>query len=232
MIYPLRELPVYQCKLIKREIQISGKIDDPAWEEASKIRLVDNVSGEQADQLTEVRILYSGTTLYISFFSEDDYIWGTHNRRDSPIFNEECVEVFLNPGNSNHQYFEINVSPRNTLFDACILSNRNEEKGKEKFIGLTEFNPEIRTLVHIEGEFGKPGKGCHWSVEYAIPFTELFGAANIIPQTGDQWRMNLYRIDCTREGISRYYAWSPTGIVDFHQPWKFGILEFTASPGD
>ena len=222
----LSVLPVYQCKRIDREIEISGKIDDPLWKTAQTIRLVDNTTGGSPEQLTEVRILYSSSSLYISFYCEDDYIWGTHEERDSPIYNEECVELFINPASSKHQYYEINVSPKNTVFDACILNNRVAHREKEGFTGLTDFNPDIKTKVHIEGDVDIPGKGQYWSVEYAIPFKELFGAPNPIPVSGDRWRLNLYRIDSPVQGNVRYYAWSPTGKINVHLPWKFGILQF------
>lgn len=219
-------LKIYACNRIDREINLTGRINDPLWTMADAIQLVDVVSGKSPKQKTEVRLLYSETRLYIAFRCEDDYIWGTHEQRDSPVYQEECVEVFVSPSGSDHQYFEINVSPKNTVFDACILSNRIHQRETADFMGLIDFNPDIITRVFIEGEFGKPGKGKFWSVEYAIPFSELFGAPNPVPISGDQWRINLYRIDAPEGTRKRYYAWSPTGKVDFHRPWRFGILRF------
>jgi len=217
---------IYTCHKIDREIAVTGQINDPLWQLADTIQLVDVETGNSPDQQTEVRLLYSGTRLYIAFRCEDDYIWGTYEQRDSPVYQEECVEFFVNPSGSDHQYYEINVSPKNTVFDACILSNRVSHREAAEFKGLTDFNPDITTKVHIEGEPGIPGKGKFWSVEYAIPFSELFGAVNTIPVPGDQWRVNLYRIDSPERSAKRYYAWCPTGKVDFHRPWKFGILRF------
>jgi hypothetical protein len=221
-----RDLPVYPCKKTDNEITLTGRIDDPSWEKAEAINLVNNSTGETAKQITEARLLYTESSLYVAFYCEDDYIWGTMEERDDPIYEEECVELFINPSCSKHQYYEINVSPKNTLFDACILNNRQPQREKEKFTVLTGFNPTIRTEVHVEGEFGIPGKGNFWTVEYAIPFSELFGAPNPVPHPGDRWRLNLYRIDAPSKGNKRYYAWSPTGKINFHLPWKFGILQF------
>ncbi len=222
----MNKLESYTCQRIDREIDLTGRINDPLWKLAESIYLVDVVTGDSPDQKTEVRLLYSATRLYIGFRCEDDYIWGTFEERDSPVYQEECVEVFLNPAGSDHQYFEINVSPKNTIFDACILTNRINRRETEKLTGLTDFDAEITTKVHIEGEMDKPGKGRFWSVEYAIPFSELFGAPNPVPVPGDQWRINLYRIDSPKGKEKRYQAWNPTGKIDFHRPWKFGVLRF------
>ncbi|MGO4273689.1 carbohydrate-binding family 9-like protein [Paenibacillus sp. TAF58] len=49
---------------------------------------------------------------------------------------------------------------------------------------------------------------------------------NQAPQHGAEWRWNLYRIDDDHEGNRHYWAWSPTGKVDFHMPHRFGTLVF------
>ena len=221
-----KELPVYSCHKIEKEIALTGQLTDHLWETAPVIQLVDVETGNAPEQRTEVRILYSESTLYIAFYCEDDYIWGTYYERDSPVYNEECVEVFINPAGSDHQYYELNVSPKNILFDACILSNRINQRADKDFTGLSGYDPDIETKVHVEGEPDLPGNGKYWSVEYAIPFKELYGAPNPVPLPGDRWRINLYRIDSPEKGKSRYYAWNPTGKIDFHRPWKFGILHF------
>jgi len=71
---------------------------------------------------------------------------------------------------------------------------------------------------------------CHsakgWSAEYAIPFAAIIGSDNLAPQPGEEWRINLYRIDSPEPGHLEYCAWSPTGANDFHRPWRFGVLKF------
>ena len=121
------DLPVYTCFKIDREIVLDGRLTDALWKKAPAVTLVKADSGAQADVRTEVRLLYSSTTLYIAFVCEDDYVWGTKTEPDADIYNEECVEVFLNPAGSPHQYYEINVSPRNVVFDACILNPRTPD---------------------------------------------------------------------------------------------------------
>ncbi|WP_162262835.1 carbohydrate-binding family 9-like protein [Paenibacillus sp. Soil787] len=49
---------------------------------------------------------------------------------------------------------------------------------------------------------------------------------NWTPHHGAEWRWNLYRIDDDVEGNRHYWAWSPTGKVDFHIPHRFGTLVF------
>lgn len=221
------KLPVYKCYKIDKEITLTGKLDDPLWEKADIVELVNTANGNKPTLITQVRLLYNDKTLYIGFHCEDDYVWGTKTDHDADIYKEECVEVFLNPASTTYQYYELNVSPKNVVFDACILSRRSQIDPGAKFTGLREYHPEdMRTLVHVEGELDKPGEAKYWNVEYAIPFTQLIGAPNIPPKADDKWRMNLYRIDFPKGGPQKFYAWNPTKKIDFHRPWLFGILKF------
>ena len=224
---PDDRLPVYACRLIDRELACDGRLSDPLWSNAAVIRLVRTDTGGPAERRTEVRLLASDTTLYIGFFCEDDYVWGTRTAPDSDIYAEECVEAFLSPAGSSHQYYEIDVSPKNVVFDACILNPRTPAEPGLKFTGLKDYHPEgMVTKVFVDGTPDRPGGAKSWSAEYAIPLAALIGAPHVPPRPGDAWRMNLYRIDAPTGGPSRYDAWSPTGKIDFHRPWRFGILAF------
>jgi hypothetical protein len=225
------ELPVYTCRKVDREIEMTGRLSDPLWHRAAAVDLVAADSGDKADRATVVRLLWSRTTLYIGFRSEDDFIWGTRTEPDSDIYREECVEVFINPSGYGHQYYEINVSPKNVVFDACILNGRLPDNPEARFIGLTQFHPEnLRTMVSVEGDVDRPGGAKSWTVEYAIPLSSLIGARHLPPRPGDEWRLNLYRIDAPDPKTRRYYAWSAPGLIDFHRPWRFGILRFEDAP--
>lgn len=220
-------LPQFICQKIARNLELSGKMDDPLWEKAVKLPLVDAISGERGRFTTQVRALYNEKYLYVGFECEDDYVWGTHSAHDAPIWENECVEVFLNPAGCAHQHYEINLSPKNVVFDACIINARTPEKPYEKFSGFSALNlNELQTRTYIKGTADLPGKAQNWTAEYAIPVAELFGAPNIPPKAGDTWRVNFYRIDSPKKGQRNHYAWSYTERAAFHLPWRFGYLIF------
>lgn len=218
---------VYECRQINSDIQLTGKADDPLWSQAQVAKLADPISGNPGRFKTTVKLLYNTKYLFIAFECEDDSIWGTITGRDSAIFTEECVEAFICPSGKTRQYYELNVSPRNAIFDALILNGRSESG--ERGIGLRtwkDFTCEgMETKVNIDGELGKPGAKS-WSVEYAIPFSSIIGSDNLVPVQGDEWRANFFRIDSPAKGKLEFYSWSPTGANDFHRFWKFGILKF------
>ncbi len=220
------ELPLYVCRKIDRDLEVTGKVDDPLWESAEVAELQDTVTGKPGRYRTTARLLYNEHYLYLAFQCEDEYPWATLTEHDDPIYEEECVEAFLCPSGKIRQYYEINVSPRGTVFDAFILNGRPVGGDRIHFCGLKEYTCEdLVVKVSVDGRLNQRGaKG--WSAEYAIPFTSLIGADEIVPRPGETWRMNLFRIDAPEKEHPEYYAWSMTGAVDFHRPWRFGTLRF------
>ena len=57
-----------------------------------------------------------------------------------------------------------------------------------------------------------------------IPFAHLDDAS--VPKPGTVWHWNVFRIDDDRDSIRHYWAWSPTGKVNFHIPQQFWELVF------
>jgi len=200
-------------------------MDDPAWQLAQMVELTEPVQGLLPRYHTTARLLYTAECLYIGFSCEDAYVWGTYTERDAPIYDEECVEAFLCPSGRMRQYYEINVSPRNTVFDAFIL-NRTPLAGPRDMRSFVDYTCDgLRTAVHVDGALGSPGaRG--WSVEYAVPFRALVGSDHLIPEPGDKWLMNLCRVDTLENRKQEFYAWATMGKVDFHLPWQFGTLRF------
>ncbi|MCR4411491.1 MAG: carbohydrate-binding family 9-like protein [Thermoguttaceae bacterium] len=219
-------LPVYECRRVERDLSLSGKADDPLWREARPMELAGPIDGKPGRYRTTARMLYNDRFLYLAFRCEDERVWGTFTQRDAEIYTEECVEAFLCPSGMVRQYYEINVSPRNTVFDAFILNGRPWNGPRVNFRGLKEYTCDgLVTKTHIDGPLDAPGaKG--WSAEFAIPFASLIGPEHLTPRPGDRWRMNLFRIDSPEKGKLELYSWSPTEINDFHCPWRFGTLVF------
>lgn len=219
-------LPEYRCRKIERPLNLSGKVDDPLWSMAEIAGLTD-VYGQPGRYQTTVRLLYDQEFLYAGFNCQDEYVWSTITERDGCIWEEECVELFINPANVGHQYYEINVNPLNTVFDACIINGRTEEKPSNPFIGFPGLDfKRLTTAVAVSGVLNTAGAALGWSAEFKIPFDELFGADHVPPHPGDVWRVNFYRIDQPWHGEPEHYAWSRVDKVDFHRPWRFGRLIF------
>ena len=61
--------------------------------------------------------------LCVRFDGRDDGVVATHTRRDAPLWEEDVFEVFLAPGDDSPRlYYEFEVNPLGTLFDARVES--------------------------------------------------------------------------------------------------------------
>jgi hypothetical protein len=172
-------------------------------------------------QQTRARLCCDETALHVRFDCEDRDAWGTLLRRDDPIYDEEAVEVFLASGEEDPVcYFEFEVSPRGTLFDARI---HNPTSRRADMTGDPSWNcPGLRWTA------GAGDARQDWWAVLSIPWH------GVLPH-GDPprvWRANFYRIERPRGGAPEFSCWSPTLThpADFHRPARFGFLELTDRP--
>ena len=216
-------LPVYRCPKVSKAPVVDGKLDDDAWKIAPEIKLVLSQNGEPATKRTIARMCWDDVNLYISFECDDEDIWSDYTERDDHIFNQEVIEAFLSPQCSLMHYYEINLSPRNVIFDASIFNPVNGQPQPPTDFG---WNCEgIRSAVVLDGTIDcRTDKDKGWTGELAIPFT---GLGTPTPKPGERWRGNLYRIDLMPEP-QEFQSWSPTlyNPPAFHIPDRFGTIFF------
>jgi hypothetical protein len=131
-------------------------------------------------------------------------------RRDAPLYQEETVEVFLDPFGDLDCYFEIEVNPLNTVLD--LMLRRIGRGWRKEFAWRCE---GLETFAEIV-----PGG---WKAQMSIPFAAL---APEPPAPGAVWRANFNRIDRPENADRELSAWSPTLRNTFHDTGRFGYLEF------
>jgi hypothetical protein len=158
-----------------------------------------------------VRVAWSERELRVRFEAADSNPAATLTQRDAPLYEEEVVEVFLEPFGDLETYFEIEVNPLNAVLDLMLRRNRSG------YLKDTRWQCEgLRTAVTrtVDG----------WSAELSIPFSSIVLEP---PRAGTRWRVNFLRIDRPEHRERELSAWSPTRVPNFHVPQRFGVLEFT-----
>jgi hypothetical protein len=172
--------------------------------------LLDNLTGAPPRQATQVSVSRDAAHLYLLFECEDTEPWATITRRDGPLFQEEVVEVFIDPFGDLECYFEIEVNPINTVLDLML---RRVGKGwRKEFAWVCE---GLETSVAL-GD-------AHWNATLVIPFAAMVPRP---PPAGAVWRANFLRIDRPAGFPRELSAWSPTMRNGFHEPGRFGFIEF------
>jgi hypothetical protein len=214
----------YTIKRTPSPINVDGKLDEPVWKKAEPIKLrVKN--GQEPKQATTAWIVWNDQYIYVAWKCVDTHIWATLKQRDEPLYNEEVVEVFIDPSGDKDNYLELEVNPLGALWDGYIL-NRGQT-----ITGILAWNSfEIKWAVFVEGTVNNPAdKDTGWSVELALPLKDIYNAPHNPPRDGDLWRLNLYRID-RPEGAGdpgEGSAWSPVSGRTFHDPDRFGEVIFS-----
>lgn len=191
-------------------------LDRLPWSEVSQLTLDYLADGTgPPGQPTQVRLCRDEEALYIRFECADRDAWGTYGRRDDPIYKEEAIEVFLAPGGDDPvRYYEFEVSPRGTLFDAVV---HNPTSQRIDMVADTSWD--------CPGLLWRAGAGeaaQDWWAALAIPWSALGPEPR--PEV---WRANFFRIERPRDGAPEFSCWSPTltSPADFHKPARFGVLE-------
>ncbi|MEP6951634.1 MAG: carbohydrate-binding family 9-like protein [Ginsengibacter sp.] len=169
---------------------------------------------------TSFKILYSNKGIYCLFKCEDSVITATLKEDFLSLFNEDVVEVFLRPDSIIPAYFEYELSPLNFELPILILNNKGKSSGWRPW--PYRGSRKIMHAIKIN-EKNPVNNRFTWTAEIYIPFTLLEAMDNVPPKKGTQWRANFYRIDYDRNPV--YSAWKLTR-GSFHDPEKFGILEF------
>lgn len=188
---------------------VVADVNAPAWQRVTPVALRETATGAAPKQATDLRVAVSGADLRVLFDCQDDDVWATKTVHDEPLYNEEVVEVFLDPVGDLECYFEIELNPLNTVLDLVL---RKSPSGLKK-----------ETAWHCEGlrtAVQRTARG--WTAELAIPFESLMPGSAQMPS----WRANFTRIDRPRGVPRELSAWSPTGLALFHVPERFGFLRF------
>jgi hypothetical protein len=188
---------------------VAADVNAAAWQQVAAVPLREVITGSPPKQATDLRVAVSGDDLRVLFDCVDHDPWATKTRRDDRLFEEEVVEVFLDPVGDFECYFELELNPLNTVLDLFL---RKAPSGMKKELAWD--CEGLRTAVQ------RTARG--WTAEFAIPFESLMpGCARMQP-----WRCNFCRIDRPRGHPRELSAWSPTGLALFHVPPRFGYLTF------
>jgi hypothetical protein len=162
---------------------------------------------------TSFRVGLRGGYLLVRFDGRDDGWIATRTRRDDALWQEDVFEVFLAPDEPPHTYYEFEVNPLGTLFDARIESPRL-----------------IRPFICVDVLWDCPGLAARvtrrenlWSAVLRIPIAPLAPGGELPAR----WRANFFRVDRGgRKNPDEFSAWSPAMAEppDFHDARRFGRL--------
>jgi cellulose/xylan binding protein with CBM9 domain len=191
--------------------------DPRAWQPAAAI------DWGSAPYRTTFRALWTARGLYLRFDAADPDPWFTMTTRDDRLWEEEVVEIFLDPSRSGHNYAELEINPGNVVCDVLM---REPWPAKRSDLSWQFADLDTRVIP-----WQRSGKAMGWSALAFIGWRSFatlpsIGGVALPPRAGDWWRFNVFRIE-RPSGLSRppagaiETAWSPPSGPSFHDPLAF-----------
>ncbi len=204
------------------KITVDGKMDEPVWLRSPWTAWWTPPNGKDgAAPRTRARFAWTESHLYVGVFSEDSDVWGTFTDRDSNTWEQEVIELFIDADGDKKDYLELQVTPKNVVFDAKFEKHRSD-LAKARAWNMAGFE----TAVQVDGTLNeRDDTDKSWTVEMAIPIAQVPGAKSPAAH-GNLWRFNMFRWDFPKTGGQRAAAFSPPVVPDFHALDKFGKLRF------
>jgi hypothetical protein len=213
----------YSCPFVTSPLNVDGHDSEDIWKAVSPTWFIPNQSKTLRER-TWFKAAWDNTYLYFYIYLEDQQIECQMTNRDDHLWHEEVIEIFLDVDANPKTYFEFEWNARNTLLDLYVL---NKHYNRDVIRQWWSWDCQgIQSAVRIDGSLNDDSdKDTGWAIEIAIPFEELYPAANIPPKKGDQWRMNLTRREGTEtKGNLQKSSWLPPSC---HFPLSYGTLTFT-----
>ena len=151
----------YVCYRTREPLVVDGHLTSAAWQFAPKSpRFVDMVTGSPAHFDTRASALWDDKNLYIGFWIEEPFVEAHLTQRDSLIFMENDVEVFIDGGDC---YYEFEINALNTVYEVFFIWQDAYKRGGR--FDVPEFDLLERQAVSFGGNYDRSGwhfwKGTH-----------------------------------------------------------------------
>lgn len=202
-------------------IKIDGQLDETAWKSGAEVASFEFPWWEQGEKEgTQAKLLWDNDYLYVSFVCEDAHIWAEHTERDSPVYRDDCVEVFTSPDPDQlNKYFNIEMN----AIQASLEFSHPEGPGSK-----VPWDPDVQIATTIQGTLNDDSDVDQgWILEVAIPFAAFSGTAkNTPPLPGNVWRLNLHRLGGKTNAQFSQWSAADSEKIQFHTPQFFGEVRF------
>lgn len=167
--------------------------------------------------LTTFSVAHSDKYLYIDFFVRANYLRAMNYLNNSPVYEDSCVEVFLQPDIESSTYYNFEFNCIGTINASRRTSRENSAHLSDEELNTVKRYASCgtRPFQEVEGLFA-------WNVVIAIPLS-LIG----LEYSGKplNLRGNFYKCASATQQ-PHFLSWSPidTPRPDFHRPEFFGTI--------
>ncbi len=182
---------------------VDGALDDACWAKAEESSAMTDEYSFPVKLKTTFQVAQKDDVLYLAIRARYDektpQQTGKGATRNRSLWDEEVVEVFLDPDNEDTPgYYQMVVTP----FDVTGDFYNNEPRDTEK-----RWNPKYQVKSRWSTN--------EWTIEYGIPLA----AFDRTPTVYENFGLNVHRVDVGYWGVA---TWSPLHSENLHFPHRFG----------
>jgi len=225
-------------QIVKAPI-IDGNLSEIGWQAAAMLSSFQNPDGTDApSNPTATFLIWDAENFYIgvkAYMSDSFLPYVSQTQQDSPIWEDECIEILIDPDPKTGIYYHLVINPIGAYFDQRVntpgdpsfqfatrdvqatLNRRTMETG---FDADSTWNSEAKVASQINTTF--------WSLEIALPRKTLEPSPEVdsqsAPSVESRWLFNVHRKlyssnmkSLIPEKSREYSYWLPT--YDNEYPW-------------
>ena len=171
---------------------IDADLNDAAWNSALHLTgFVSYPRGRTLTDQTEAWVTYDAEALYVAarlHSRKPDQLKAVETARDASVWRDDCLEVFIDPGQTHTEWYQFVTNPLGSQYDALL-------PGGVKGRGIPWNGSWAVKAAVVEDA---------WLVEMRIPFAD-FGQ---VPKPGDSWGFNVCR---EAPSVGELSMWTDTG---------------------
>lgn len=153
-----RQAADYICYRTAEPLAITGQLNEAVWQRAPKSpRFVDMVTGVAGFFDTRAAALWDDQNLYVAFWIQEPNVEAHLTQRDTLIFMENDVEVFIDGGDC---YYEFEINARNTVYEVFFIWQDAYKRGGR--FDVPEFDLLDRRALSFAGNYDRDGEHFSW----------------------------------------------------------------------
>lgn len=138
-----------------------GRLDAPPWPTAARTpRFVDLLTGQPAPLDTTAAVVWDDDALFIGFWAADPQVTATMTERDSLLFYENDLEVFVDGGDS---YYELELNALGTVYEVFYIWRDAFSPGSRWDVPRFDVHhPRVHSFAGDRG----PGPASFWAGDH------------------------------------------------------------------
>ena len=216
---PVRELSAMPTT---GPITIDGRLDEPCWQSGVWVddSLLADGTMRQASAQTYFKVRFDPENLYVGVRADEPNMDGLREVfgavRDDKVFNDDCIEIWVDPDNSRNRSFHQIFSVAGGSYDEF----QSEERGFDPaspVAGARAPRRETDLAWDASAESAISKGDDYWTCELRLPVSD-YGAQRITP--GAVWALNLARERWAAPGgvelssVTGVFSWPMSAFAD------------------